>query len=151
MKRNFHMMVGIVGSGKSTHVKKLQEKTGSTIVCPDDIRFELTGDVTDQSKNHYIFYQVVPERIKTALETGDVIYDATNFNRKNRSEILILAKTLGCHIIVHQMLTTFEECIRRNAARSERVVPDCVLERMMSDWESPDVVIEKIDEIHYVG
>ena len=144
------MMVGIVGAGKSTYVKTLQAQTNATVVSPDEIRLELCGDMTDQSKNGYIFTKVVPERIKAALEKGEVIYDATNYNRKNRKDVLILASTLGAKVVVHQMTTPFEECIRRNAARSERIVPDFVLERMITGWEAPDKNLEKIHEIRFV-
>lgn len=151
MNRNLHITVGIVGSGKSTFVKKLQADTGATVVCPDDIRGELCGgNVADQSKNGLIFTKIVPERIKAGLKAGDVIYDATNYNRKNRRDVCIMAKTLGATVIAHVLNTPFDECRRRNAARSERVVPDFVLDRMISGYEAPDKNIEKIDEIKSV-
>lgn len=144
------MTVGIVGSGKSTFVKKLQAETGAAVVCPDDIRAELSGgNPSDQSKNALVF-KIVPERIKAALVNGDVIYDATCYNRKNRRDICILAKSLGVKVIAHVLDTPFEECIRRNATRSERVVPDFVLDRMIAGYEAPDKNIEKIDEIKSV-
>lgn len=145
-----HITVGIVGSGKSTYVKKLQAETNATVVCPDDIRQELTGDTANQSANGIIFSKHVPERIKTGLAVGDVIYDATNYNRKNRRDICLLAKTLGARIVAHVMQTPFEECYKRNAARSERIVPEFVLDRMVAGYEEPDINIEKIDEIKKV-
>ncbi len=151
MNRIVHITVGIVGSGKTTFVKKLQAETNATVVCPDDIRAELSGgDATDQSKNHFIFSRVVPERIKAGLLAGDVIYDATNYNRKNRRDVCILAKSLGATVIAHVIDTPFEECYRRNAARSERIVPEFVLDRMVAGYEAPDKNIEKIDEIRTV-
>lgn len=141
-----------MGSGKSTYGKKLTAETGATLISSDDIRFELTGDMTDQSKNSFIFTKVIPERIKAAKAAGqDVIYDATNYNRKSRRDILILASTLGFNVIAHVMQTPFDECRRRNAARFERVVPEFVLDRMTSGWESPDKNIEKIDEIKLIN
>ncbi len=145
------MTVGIVGSGKSTFVKKLQLELGCPVVCPDDIRAELSGgNISDQSNNGRIFNTIVPERIKAALATGDVIYDATCYNRKNRRDICTLAKLLGARVVAYELDTPFEECIRRNDARSERVVPDFVLDRMIAGYESPDKNIEKIDEIKSV-
>lgn len=148
MGKIFYLMVGIVGSGKSTYVKALQSSTGATVISPDDIRQELTGDMADQSQNHRIFSKVVPDRIRAA--GFDIIYDATNYNRKNRREIIALAKGLGYRVVACVMQTPFDECRRRNAARSERVVPEFVLDRMESGYEAPDKNIEKIDEIRLV-
>src|SRR4051812_16169292 len=117
MNRIVHITVGIVGSGKSTFVKKLQTETNATVVSSDDIRLEVCGDMTDQSKNGLIFTKIIPERIKAGLEKGEVIYDATNYNRKNRRDVCILAKTLGATVVAHVLQTPFEECYRRNAAR----------------------------------
>ncbi len=145
------MTVGIVGAGKSTLVKRLQAETGATVICPDEIRGELSGgNVADQSNNGVIFTKIVPERIKAAFKSGDVIYDATNYNRKSRRDVCFLAKTLGATVIAHVLDTPFDECRRRNAARSERVVPEFVLDRMISGYEAPDKNIEKIDEIRQV-
>lgn len=143
------MMVGIVGSGKSTHVSKLQAETGATVISPDEIRKELTGDMSDQSRNGDIFNNIVPLRIVRA--GGDIIYDATNYNRKNRKGILTIAKANGYRVVALVMQTPFDECRRRNAARSERVVPDFVLDRMTSGYEAPDKNIERIDEIRLIN
>src|SRR4051812_26920173 len=132
MNRNFHLTVGIVGSGKSTLVTKLAAELGNvTVISSDAIRLEVCGDVTDQSKNGLIFSKIIPERIEAGLATGDVIYDATNYSRKARRDVCTQAKSLGAKVIAHVLQTPFEECYRRNAARSERVVPEFVLDRMV--------------------
>jgi len=151
MISEFHMLVGIVGSGKSTLCKKLLVDKQATLVSSDDIRLEVCGNMTDQSKNGLIFTKIIPERIKAGLKAGNVVYDATNYNRKSRREWLTLAKSLGARTVVHQMLTPFDECRRRNAARLERVVPDFVIDKMVAGWEAPDMNIEKIDEIILVS
>lgn len=142
-----YLIVGIVGSGKSTYVKKLSTSLQASVICPDDIRLELTGDMADQSLNHLIFSKYVPQRIKECLAKGDVIYDATNYNRKNRKDVCTLARSLGAKVVAHIMRTPFEECYKRNAGRTERIVPEFVLDRMVAGYEEPDVNIEKIDEI----
>ena len=145
------LLVGIVGSGKSTYVNTAQSISSEvfTIVCPDEIRVELTGDITDQSKNKEVF-ELARYRAGRALIDGQiVIIDATNYNRKNRKLWLDLADQLGYKVECHVMKTTHEECRRRNAAR-ERVVPDFVMDRMINGWQEPDKTIEKIEEIIYV-
>lgn len=46
-----YIPIGISGSGKTTYGNKLN----AVVVCPDDIRKELTGDISDQSKNAEVF------------------------------------------------------------------------------------------------
>lgn len=49
MKPILSLMVGISGSGKSTYANGLKTTLNSTIIEPDAIRLELTGNVEDQS------------------------------------------------------------------------------------------------------
>jgi protein phosphatase len=147
MQKQFYLLVGIPGSGKSTYAKRLAEEIETTLICPDDIRAELCGDITDQSRNHYIFSVVVPERIRAAK--GHIVYDATNYNVKNRRNILKLARSLDFETIVCVMTTSFQECLRRNAAR-QRVVPKHVMDRMIIGYEAPSMVIEQIDKIVFI-
>jgi len=68
--------VGISGSGKSTYL--LNNYPTSICVCPDDIREELTGSVSDQSKNPQV-WKIAFERIKNAIDNNkDVVLSATN-------------------------------------------------------------------------
>lgn len=95
--------IGIPGSGKSTWIKKniLENKNFSpssfVIVSPDEIRKELTGDISDQSKNAEVFEEA-KKRASEALNKGKiVIFDATNLNTENRlsliGDILSLVKS----------------------------------------------------------
>ena len=47
-KPTFTMMVGLVGSGKSTYAKQLAEETNAIICSSDAIRKELCGDENSQ-------------------------------------------------------------------------------------------------------
>ena len=47
-KPTFTMMVGLVGSGKSTYAKQLAEETNAIICSSDAIREELCGDENSQ-------------------------------------------------------------------------------------------------------
>ncbi len=144
----FHMLVGIVGSGKSTLCKTLVVEKNAVLISSDAIRLEVCGNMTDQSKNGLIFTKIIPERIAAAVKAGsNIVYDATNYNRKSRREMLTLARSHGCKTIAHVMQTPFDECRRRNTARTERVVPEFVLDKMIAGWEAPDKNIEKLDEV----
>ncbi len=79
--------IGISGSGKSTWIKA-NANSNTVIVCPDDIRRELTGDVSDQTKNNEV-WSAAYNKIATTLNTGkDVILDATNVKSGDRKRLL---------------------------------------------------------------
>ena len=85
--------IGISGSGKSTWISSL-DKNKYTIISPDEIRKELTGDVSDNSRNIEIF-KIVDDRILEALKKGDkVILDATNLNTTFRRLMITNLKSL---------------------------------------------------------
>lgn len=71
--------IGISGSGKSRLYK--MKYSHLELVSPDLIRKELTGDISDQSKNKEVF-DIVDKRVKSLVEEGkSFFYDATNVNK----------------------------------------------------------------------
>jgi len=81
----FSMCIGISGSGKSTYLKNFPKES---IICPDDIRRELTGDISDQTQNNQV-WRIAKERILERLAKGeDTILDATNVISKYRKQFL---------------------------------------------------------------
>ena len=54
-KPAFTMIVGIVGSGKSTYAKQLAEEINAIICSSDAIREELCGDENSQDNNDEVF------------------------------------------------------------------------------------------------
>lgn len=79
--------VGISGSGKSTWIKSNTD-SNTIVVCPDDIRKELTGDISNQSKNSEV-WSIAFDRIVKALNNGkNVILDATNVNSHDRKRLM---------------------------------------------------------------
>ena len=84
----FVMLIGIPGSGKSSwlDIEKDLQYPSAEIVCPDQIRAEMSGNISDQSLNIAV-WQVAKTRCISFLEKGtDVILDATNVNTKYRRE-----------------------------------------------------------------
>lgn len=79
------MLVGISGSGKSEFINTLKN---ILVVCPDEIRKEETGDISDQSRNTKV-WKVAKERVAKALSSGlDVILDATNVDSGERTRFV---------------------------------------------------------------
>lgn len=74
--------IGISGSGKSRLYSK--KYSDYVKVCPDDIRKELTGDISDQSKNRDVF-KTAYERVNDCVKKDkNVFFDATNLNTEYR-------------------------------------------------------------------
>ena len=74
--------IGISGSGKSYIYNK--DYKDCIQVSPDLIREELTGDISNQSRNKDVF-RIAFERVDEYLNNGqDVFFDATNVNKGQR-------------------------------------------------------------------
>ena len=135
-KPAFTMMVGLVGSGKSTYAKQLAEETNAIICSSDAIREELCGDENSQDNNEEVF-KILHSRIKENLKNGkNVIYDATNINSKRRRAFLSEIKNIPCVKKCVVMATPFKMCCNQNESRN-RVVPYEVIERMYKNWNTP--------------
>ena len=79
---NLVLPIGISGSGKSYIYNK--DYKDCVQVSPDLIREELTGDISNQSKNKEVF-KLAFERVDEYLNSGqDVFFDATNVNKSQR-------------------------------------------------------------------
>lgn len=154
-----YMLIGLPGSGKSTYAEKLAKDEDAIIVSTDKIREELFGDEAIQENERYnnnTVFSLAYTRIKIAmLEGKNIIFDATNINRKKRKYFLeILSKeyfwslrntdyTYRFHAIL--IATPYEKCLENNLNR-RRVVPEEVIKRMMCNFEVP-MKFEGWDEI----
>jgi predicted kinase len=84
-KSGLVLPIGISGSGKSTWINTL---TNRTVISPDEIRKELTGNISDQSRNKEVF-AIAKKRAIEALKNGKlVVFDATNLNTKLRNDLI---------------------------------------------------------------
>ena len=135
-KPTLTMMVGLVGSGKSTYAKQLAKETNAIICSSDAIREELCEDENSQDNNDEVF-KILHSRIKENLKNGkNVIYDATNINFKRRRAFLSELRRIPCVKKCVVMATPFEVCCNQNESR-DRVVPYGVIERMYKNWNTP--------------
>jgi len=86
-KSKLILPVGISGSGKSTWIKANTD-SNTVVVSPDEIRRELTGNISDQSKNGQV-WALAFDRIAMALNAGkNVILDATNVKSSERKSLM---------------------------------------------------------------
>ena len=96
----FIFLIGISGSGKSFYLKNrflsdfpevetlLKEKNinlSELIVCPDNIRKEVTGNTSDHGKE-VVVWSLVGQRLKEKIEKYNyVILDATNLSERGKT------------------------------------------------------------------
>lgn len=130
--------IGISGSGKSKlYLDEFKDK-GFSLVCPDNIRKKMTGDISDQSKNKEVF-----EWAQCCIDycvnlNRDVFYDATNLNKKLRKKFVNQYKDNPDVEIHYYVLPAnieisnerIQKDLSNNIDRSK--VPYNVIERQMS-------------------
>lgn len=130
------MLIGLPGSGKSAYAKTLSNYY--TIHSSDDLREEMFGDVNENSKeNNTQLFIELHKRIKEDLKNGkNVIYDATNINRKRRMAFLQELKNITCYKSCVIIAAPYYVCLLRNCIRS-RKVPEDVIKRMYMNFQPP--------------
>lgn len=95
----FICAIGISGCGKTTFGNTLKkENSNLEIVCPDDIRKELTGDISDQSQNEKV-WNICYSRIIHNLQDGkDVYLSATNLSKGGLKHLFKLTEKASAEI-----------------------------------------------------
>ena len=139
------VLVGLPGSGKSTHASKLLEEeiangNEARIFSSDAIRGELYGDESILGSAGEVF-QVLEERLISYIEANPnatAIYDATNLTATTRKGLIgRLDKTRAvCYFECHFIACRISECKRRQFIR-DRKVPEEVIERMVRQFQAP--------------
>lgn len=138
------------GSGKSTWAKKFQEEHPNTfIVSSDEIRFELTGQTQDFSKQKEV-WEVFSLRIHEYAQKHEdviVILDALNDLNVLREKYVKDNPEFDRYELV--LFPRTEEQIRyyNKQRNKEAVVPDDQLEMLMNKWEEPSEEIIKLFDI----
>lgn len=143
------LLVGPPGVGKTTYAHKYIEEHVNTIhLSSDSIRKELWGDEAIQGDNNEVF-SLMQTRAIDALNNGqNVIYDATNMTRKDRSYIISLCPSF-VQIKAHIVWAPIETCIARDMAR-ERTVGKEVVDKMLKRFQ-PVWFDEGIGEIKIIS
>ena len=142
------------GSGKSTWAKRYQEEHSHTlIVSSDQIRFEVTGQLQDFSRQKEV-WELFSLRIHEYAKRYDdvtVILDALTDLNVLREKYVKENPEFDKYVLV-LFPRTVEQIRYFNKQRKESsVVPDDQLELLINKWEEPSPqIIQLFDEVKEV-
>ena len=142
------------GSGKSTWAKNYQSEHPHTlIISSDQIRYEITGSLTDFSKQNEV-WKLFSLRIHEYAEMYDdvtVILDALNDLNWLREKYVKENPEFDKYELV-VFPRTVEQIRYYNKQRgADSIVPDDELEKLVNKWEDPsEEVIKLFDTVHEV-
>ncbi|MGD9678162.1 MAG: AAA family ATPase [Vulcanibacillus sp.] len=137
------ILMGIPGSGKTTWRKKFLENQANqdwSVICPDGIRQQVTGKISDGSQDNVVWNIVYAKLSSELIYTyNDIIFDATNCNTKTQKAIEKIAKENNA-IIMYKIFECDRELakerikidIENNINRSN--VPSEVVDRMANNF-----------------
>lgn len=145
--------VGAPGSGKSTWAKVLVEGDPTIVrVCPDDNRRAIGGDSANQAVSPQAFAMSKSQVRSALLHNKNVVFDATNMYRKARKDFIAIGKSYGAKVIAVVFECKKETLLTRNQKRGSvggRVVPEDVIDKMLSRYQQPDTT--EFDEVMFVS
>jgi predicted kinase len=139
-KETLIIATGIPGCGKSTWftegIKNGYLPKQSVRINMDDIRYQLTGNASDQSMNDKVA-SLASSKLKECVSNKvPVIYwDNTTITKKYRKQIIETAKKANYNIICVYFDIPLQTCKDRNKGRS-RVVPEHVLDNMYNNLQN---------------
>ena len=129
------VLVGLPGSGKSSHLERL----GITPLSSDVIRQLLADDATDQTI-HVRVFQCLRYLLRQRLAIGRpaTYVDATHLTPAERRPYIHIAKRYGCAVEALYFDVPLEVCLARNRSRL-RVVPEEAVRAMAAKLVPPSV------------
>ncbi|WP_413175314.1 AAA family ATPase [Anabaena azotica] len=145
------LLIGLPGSGKSTLAKQLlTDSPQMQLISTDAIRGQIFGSQAIQG-SWLLIWREIGRQFQQATTVGIcTIFDATNAQRRNRREIIELAREIGfTHITGLWIKTPVWLCLARNKKRDRQVPEDVILRMHRQLRDAPPSLEEGLDEIIY--
>ena len=143
------LLIGLPGSGKSTLAKQLlTECPQMRLISTDVIRGQLFGSEAIQGPWLLIWREMERQLQQAITANQGVILDATHAQRKNRREVITLARDCGfSYIMGIWVKTPVWLCLARNQKRLRQVPEDIILRMHRQIRDAPPSLEEGIDEL----
>jgi predicted kinase len=140
--------IGMPGSGKTTLLKDFALKYNYSYICPDDIRFEMTGNSSDQSRNNDVWNEAYKRLEDEIKKDSTVVFDSTMANQRDRKIFIEKAKKFGAQKIQGVYIDVPIKIAKKRNENRERVVPNFVLDRMSHNLEKmPPNILDGFDSV----
>ncbi len=123
------LLIGASSAGKSTFAQSHFDKP--EVISSDACRAWVSNHENDQSATADAFellHSIVEKRLKRGLLT---VVDATNLQEKARNSLRTLAKNYYCAVVAIVLDMPEALCYARNVQRSDRRLPDAVLQQQL--------------------
>ncbi|WP_040483908.1 AAA family ATPase [Lyngbya aestuarii] len=143
------LMIGLPGSGKSFFATQLQiNHPQYQLISTDTIRAQLFGDEGIQGPWLRVWSQVQYQFKQAVGEGTDAIYDATNTQRRQRKEVITVAREIGFDPIFAVWVNTpLEICLQRNQNRLRQVPEEIILKMHRQLTDVPPSLSEPLDSL----
>ncbi|MEM9159946.1 MAG: AAA family ATPase [Verrucomicrobiota bacterium] len=128
------VLCGPSGSGKSTLIKRRFSEW--ELVSMDELREEITGKRSNQSKNGQVAQAAFEELKKCLRGKQRVVWDSTNVTKAQRKKVIDIGCAYGAEVELLVVEKAIGELKRANARRSEPV-PGSVIEKQIRNLEYP--------------
>lgn len=146
------MMVGVPGSGKSYLGQQLGEQLQWPVLSSDGMRFELTGDENDLSRDSEVRPLLFKRAEQLIARDSSFIVDATHNRQTLRQGDVGYYRILGARSVAGIYVDTpLPICIERNATRS-RIVPTFIIEEFWNNLsQNPPSEDDGFDAVYTVA
>ncbi|AMW28232.1 AAA family ATPase [Arthrospira platensis] len=143
------LIIGLPASGKSFIAERLSQ--GSRFqrwVSTDRIRQRLFGDESVQGPWLQIWAQICAELEQAVADMVDVIYDATNAQRRRRRDLIAQVRGFGFQSVGGLWVNTpLEVCLARNERRSRQVPQGVILQMYRQLTDAPPSLNDGFDRL----
>lgn len=156
-KPKAYILVGVPGAGKTTWVKQQNFEHQDTIVVSTDRYIEALA-----RRNHApyqdVFEGAMPQAIRMMVNSlrravklnKNIVWDQTSVDRESRRKKIRMIPPTYEKIAVVLPTPEREELLARIASRTEKVIPEEVVDNMIMRFQEP-VLEEGFDKIINVG